>query len=104
MEEEYIELVDDDKKSTGVVIPRSKAKELSDGHHVLVSALLVRNNDNKIMMQLTSKLKGMFEDEKRRKQMIKENFWSVLEWAKNDHPETFPAEAEERLKNRENEE
>ena len=57
MKEEYIELVDDNKKNTGIVIPRSKAKELPDGHHVLVSALLVKNSDNKIMMQLTSKSK-----------------------------------------------
>lgn len=57
MKEEYIELLDDNKKPTGIVIPRSKAKELPEGHHILVSALLVRNSDNKIMMQLTSKSK-----------------------------------------------
>lgn len=57
MEAEYIELLDDNKKPTGVVIPRSKAKELPDGHHILISALLVRNSDNKIMMQLTSQAK-----------------------------------------------
>ena len=55
--EEYIDLIDDNKNNTGIVIPRSKAKDLPDGHHVLVSALLVRNSDNKIMMQLTSKSK-----------------------------------------------
>lgn len=58
MGEEYIDLFDDNKKNTGIVIPRSEAKELPDGHHILVAALLTRNSDNKIMMQLTSKLKG----------------------------------------------
>lgn len=58
MEEEYIDLYDDNKKNTGVVIPRSKEKDLPEGMHILVSALLVRNNDNKIMMQLTSQSKG----------------------------------------------
>lgn len=56
--EEYIDLYDDNKKNTGVVIPRSKEKDLPEGMHILVSALLVRNNDNKIMMQLTSQSKG----------------------------------------------
>ena len=56
--EEYIDLFDDNKKNTGIVIPRSKEKELPEGHHILVSALLVKNDDNKIMMQLTSKEKG----------------------------------------------
>lgn len=57
MGEEYIELLDDNKKAAGIVIPRSKAKDLPDGHHILVSALLVKNSDNRIMMQLTSKSK-----------------------------------------------
>lgn len=56
--EEYIDLYDDNKKNTGIVIPRSKEKELPEGYHILVSALLVINNENKIMMQLTSKEKG----------------------------------------------
>lgn len=56
--EELIDLYDDNKKNTGIVIPRSKEKELLEGYHILVSALLVINNDNKIMMQLTSKSKG----------------------------------------------
>jgi len=56
--EEYIDLYDDNKKNTGVIIPRSKEKDLPEGMHILVSALLVRNNDNKIMMQLTSQSKG----------------------------------------------
>lgn len=56
--EEYIDLFDDNKKNTGIVIPRTKEKDLPEGHHILVSALLVRNDDNKIMMQLTSKEKG----------------------------------------------
>lgn len=58
MEEEYIDLYDDNKKNTGLVIPRSKEKDLPEGMHILVSTLLVRNNDNKIMMQLTSQAKG----------------------------------------------
>lgn len=57
MAEDYIELLDDNKKPTGIVIPRSQAKDLPEGHHILISALLVRNSDNKIMMQLTSKAK-----------------------------------------------
>lgn len=56
--EEYIDLYDDNKNNTGIVIPRSKEKDLPEGHHILVSALIVKNKDNKIMMQLTSKLKG----------------------------------------------
>lgn len=56
--EEYIDLYDDNKKNTGIVIPRSKEMELPEGHHILVSALLVKNDENKIMMQLTSKEKG----------------------------------------------
>lgn len=56
--EEFIDLYDDNKKNTGIVIPRSKEKELLEGYHILVSALLVINSDNKIMMQLTSKSKG----------------------------------------------
>lgn len=56
--EEYIDLYDDNKKNTGIVISRSKEKELPEGMHILISALLVRNDDNKIMMQLTSKSKG----------------------------------------------
>lgn len=58
MEEEYVDLYDNNKKNTGVVIPRSKEKDLPEGMHILVSALLVRNNDNIIMMQLTSQSKG----------------------------------------------
>lgn len=56
--EELIDLFDDNKINTGIVIPRSKEKNLSQGHHILVSALIVKNNDGKIMMQLTSKEKG----------------------------------------------
>lgn len=56
--EEYIDLYDDNKKNTGIVISRKKEKELPEGLHILVSALLVRNDENKIMMQLTSKSKG----------------------------------------------
>ena len=56
--EEYIDLYDENKKNTGIVIPRQKEKELPEGYHILVSALLVINSDNKIMMQLTSKSKG----------------------------------------------
>ena len=56
--EEYIDLYDENKKNTGIVIPRQKKKELPEGYHILVSALLVINSDNKIMMQLTSKSKG----------------------------------------------
>ena len=56
--EEFIDLYDDNKKNTGIVIPRSKEKELLEGYHILVSALLVINSDNKIMMQLISKSKG----------------------------------------------
>ena len=55
--EEYIDLYDDNKNNTGIVIPRSKEKELPEGCHILVSALLVQNDENKIMMQLTSKSK-----------------------------------------------
>ena len=58
MLEEYIDLYDDNKKNTGIVISRSKEKELPEGMHILVSALLVRNENNKIMMQLTSESKG----------------------------------------------
>ena len=56
--EEYIDLYDENKKNTGIVIPRNKEKDLPEGHHILVSALIVKNNENKIMMQLTSKSKG----------------------------------------------
>lgn len=56
--EEFVDLYDDNKKNTGIVIPRSKEKELPEGYHILVSALLVMNTENKIMMQLTSKEKG----------------------------------------------
>ena len=56
--EEYIDLYDENKKNTGIVIPRKNEKELPEGYHILVSALLVINSDNKIMMQLTSKSKG----------------------------------------------
>lgn len=56
--EEYIDLFDNNKKNTGIVIPRSKEKELPEGYHILISALLCKNSKNKIMMQLTSKSKG----------------------------------------------
>lgn len=56
--QEYIDLYDDNKKNTGIVIPKSKENELPDGCHILVSALLIQNDENKIMMQLTSKTKG----------------------------------------------
>ena len=56
--EEYIDLYDDNKKNTGIVITRSKEKELPEGKHILISALLVENSENKIMMQKTSKAKG----------------------------------------------
>lgn len=56
--EEYVDLYDDNKNNTGIIIPRSKEKDLPEGHHILVSALIVKNKDNKIMMQLTSKSKG----------------------------------------------
>ena len=55
--EEYIDLYNDNKEKIGV-IPRSKEKELLEGQHILVSALIVENNEDKIMMQLTSKSKG----------------------------------------------
>ncbi|OGO85898.1 MAG: hypothetical protein A2Y24_07175 [Clostridiales bacterium GWE2_32_10] len=59
MAEEYIELVDGNKQKTGVVIPRSNYKELlPEGQRVLIAALLVKNSEDKIMMQLTSKEKG----------------------------------------------
>lgn len=56
--EEYIDLYDDNKNKIGIVIPRKKEKELKEGQHILVSALLVINNENKIMIQLTSREKG----------------------------------------------
>lgn len=56
--EEYVDLYDDSKKNTGIKIPRSKEKELPEGMHILVSALLVKNSENKIMLQLTSAEKG----------------------------------------------
>ena len=56
--DEQIDLYDDNKKNTGIVIPRSKEKDLPEGYHILVSALLVINSENKIMMQLTSKDRG----------------------------------------------
>ena len=56
--DEYIDLFDNNKKNTGIVIPRTKEMELPEGKHILVSALLVMNSENKIMMQLTSKSKG----------------------------------------------
>ena len=55
--EEYLDLYNDNKEKIGV-IPRSKKKELPEGQHVLVSTLIVKNSENKIMMQLTSKSKG----------------------------------------------
>lgn len=56
--EEYIDLYDDEKRNTGLVIPRSREKELPEGKHILISALLVKNSNDKIMMQKTSKEKG----------------------------------------------
>ena len=56
--EEFIDLYDDNKKNIGIVIPRKKENDIPEGLHILVSALLVMNDDNKIMMQLTSKSKG----------------------------------------------
>ena len=56
--EEYIDLYDDNKKNTGIVILRAKEKELPEGYHILVSALVAMNSRNEIMMQLTSKEKG----------------------------------------------
>ena len=56
--EEFIDLYDDNKKNIGIVIPRKKENDIPEGLHILVSALLVINDDNKIMMQLTSKSKG----------------------------------------------
>ena len=55
--EEYLDLYNDNKEKIGV-IPRSKKKELPEGQHILVSTLIVINNQNKIMLQLTSKSKG----------------------------------------------
>lgn len=55
--EEYIDLYNDNKEKLGIVIPRSKEKELLEGQHILVSALIVKNSEDKIMMQLTSKSK-----------------------------------------------
>lgn len=55
--EEYIDLYNDNKEKIGV-IPRSKEKELLEGQHILVSALIVINSQNEIMLQLTSKSKG----------------------------------------------
>ncbi len=56
--EEMIDLFDDCKKNTGIVIPRSKEKELPEGKHILVSALIVMNSKKEIMLQLTSKERG----------------------------------------------
>lgn len=56
--EEYIDLYNENKEKLGIVIPRTKEKELLKGQHILVSALIVKNSDNKIMMQLTSQSKG----------------------------------------------
>jgi ADP-ribose pyrophosphatase YjhB (NUDIX family) len=55
--EEYLDVYDDSKKNTGIVIPRSKEKELLDGQHILVTTIIILNSDSKIMMQLTSKSK-----------------------------------------------
>lgn len=55
--EEYIDLYNDNKEKIGV-IPRAREKELLEGQHILVSALIVINSQNKIMLQLTSKSKG----------------------------------------------
>ena len=51
--EEYIDLYDDNKQNTGVAIPRSKEWELPEGRHILISALIVKNSDGKIMLQFT---------------------------------------------------
>ncbi len=56
--DELIDLFDDNKNNTGIVIQRLKEKELPEGYHILVSAIIVRNNNGDIMMQLTSKQKG----------------------------------------------
>lgn len=56
--EEYLELYDDSKIRTGIKIPRSKEKELPDGMHILIAALIIMNSHNQIMLQLTSPEKG----------------------------------------------
>ena len=56
--EEYIDLYDDNKQNTGVAIPRSKEWKLPESRHILISALIVKNSDGKIMLQFTSKEKG----------------------------------------------
>lgn len=56
--EEYLELYNDSKIKTGIKFPRSKEKELPEGMHILISALIVKNFEHKIMLQLTSPEKG----------------------------------------------
>ncbi len=55
--EEYLDIYDDHKQKTGEVVLRQKAKELPQGKHILIATLIIRNDENKIMMQLTSKSK-----------------------------------------------
>ncbi len=56
--EEYIDLYNDNGENLGIVISREKEKEMLEGQHVLISAIIVKNSENKVMMQLTSKTKG----------------------------------------------
>ena len=39
--DELIDLFDDNKNNTGIVIQRLKEKELPEGYHILVSAIIV---------------------------------------------------------------
>lgn len=55
--EEYIDIYNDNKEKIGI-ISRKEEKELLEGQHILISAIIVRDNKNKIMMQLTSEEKG----------------------------------------------
>lgn len=57
-QEEYFDIYDINKNKTGVIIPRSKEKELLEGQCILVAAIIIQNENNEIMMQLTSKEKG----------------------------------------------
>ncbi len=56
--EEELDLYDDNKEKTGDTILRKNEKNLPDGKHILIAALIATSNDNKVMMQLTSEDRG----------------------------------------------
>ena len=56
--EEVLDLFDENKKNTGIVISRSQNMDLPKGNYILIAVLIVKNSKNQIMMQYTSPSKG----------------------------------------------